>query len=169
MYNKEKRESKKKERDQQKQGRVVPVHIDPDKDQTDPRPFKEKPSKLAMLVDPKSLDDLENIGGLDGLLSGLGVDGAKGLFMRSEEGHTVDSGQEVGSNSKSGAQWKASMGERRKIYGRNDLPARKSKSLLLLMWLAFKDKVLVSPYPIFTFALIRPRYCCPSLPLCPSL
>lgn len=36
-------------------------HIDPNKDNTDPTPFKEKPSRLAMLVDPKSLNDLEAV------------------------------------------------------------------------------------------------------------
>ncbi|KAG6837246.1 hypothetical protein H0H93_012641 [Arthromyces matolae] len=36
-----------------------------------------------------------------------------------------------------------SMDERRRVYGPNVLPTRPSKSLLYLMWLALKDKVLV--------------------------
>ena len=111
------------------------AHLDPDKDTTDPTPFREKPSRLAMLVDPKSLADLEKIGGTPGLLDGLGIHGSKGVLDGS------DSSQ--GTQSSSGAQWGVSMDKRREIYGRNDLPARQSKSLLLLMWLAFKDYVLI--------------------------
>ncbi|KAG6895384.1 hypothetical protein C0992_001571 [Termitomyces sp. T32_za158] len=37
----------------------------------------------------------------------------------------------------------ASVDERRRVYGPNLLPKRPSKSLLYLMWLALKDKVLV--------------------------
>lgn len=37
----------------------------------------------------------------------------------------------------------APMDERRRVYGHNVLPHRASKSLLALMWLALKDKVLV--------------------------
>lgn len=43
-----------------------------------------------------------------------------------------------------GRQWAATYEDRRRVYGRNDLPERPSKSLLQLMWMAFKDKVLVS-------------------------
>lgn len=121
------------------------AHLDPDKDKTDPTPFREKPSRLAMLVDPKSLEDLEKIGGVSGLLEGLGVDGEKGLAVGTDEGNAENgaprsSADMPGGN---GPQWRASMDRRRDIYGRNDLPRRKSKSLLLLMWLAFKDKVLI--------------------------
>lgn len=38
----------------------------------------------------------------------------------------------------------ASLDDRRRIYGPNVIPARKSKSLLELMWLALTDRVLVS-------------------------
>ncbi|KAG5642715.1 hypothetical protein DXG03_002291 [Asterophora parasitica] len=37
----------------------------------------------------------------------------------------------------------ASVDERRRVYGPNILPSRRSKSLLQFMWLALKDKVLV--------------------------
>lgn len=123
------------------------AHLDPDTDTTDPTPFKEKPSRLAMLVDPKSLDDLIKIGGIDGLLSGLGVDKSKGLLVGADEAQATETGAPRSSNDverRNGAQWSASMDERRRVYGPNDLPIRPSKSLLYLMWLAFKDKVLVS-------------------------
>jgi len=37
----------------------------------------------------------------------------------------------------------ASLSERRRVFGENVLPQRATKSLLALMWLALKDKVLV--------------------------
>ena len=122
------------------------AHLDPDKDTTDPTPFREKPSRLAMLVDPKSLEDLTKIGGIKGLLSGLGVDGNKGLSVGSDSAQATQAGAPRSSDEterRDGAQWTASMDTRRKIYGQNDLPIRPSKSLLYLMWLAFKDAVLV--------------------------
>ena len=148
-------------------------HLDPDKDTTDPTPFKEKPSTLAVLVDPKSLESLEKIGGSQGLLAGLGVDPTKGLTggddeVKAAESSTRPTDEEAAIEAvpldKSGAQWKADLEERRRVYGRNDLPERKSKSLLLLMWIAFKDKVLVSS-PRFVWRLLTVadsayRRCC---------
>ncbi|WVR07270.1 calcium-translocating P-type ATPase, PMCA-type [Kwoniella sp. DSM 27419] len=125
--------------------KVQAAHLDPDKDTTDPTPFHEKPSRLAMLVDPKSLDDLEKIGGVQGLLEGLGVDGKRGLNVGTSEGK-VETGAPRSSSDMpggNGPQWRTSIDERRRVYGRNDLPERKSKSLLQLMWMAFKDKVLI--------------------------
>ena len=43
-----------------------------------------------------------------------------------------------------GDAYSGSLEDRKRVYGSNILPARKSKSLLQLMWLALKDKVLVS-------------------------
>ena len=123
------------------------AHLDPDKDTTDPTPFREKPSRLAMLVDPKSLEDLTKIGGIKGLLQGLGVDGNKGLTVGSDSAVATQAGAPRSSDEvdrRDGPQWTASMDVRRKVYGKNDLPIRPSKSLLYLMWLAFKDAVLVS-------------------------
>ena len=38
----------------------------------------------------------------------------------------------------------ASRADRERVFGTNHLPERKAKGLLLLMWLAFQDKILVS-------------------------
>ncbi len=99
-----------------------------------------------MLVDPESLDDLEKMGGISGLLDGLGVDGTKGLLVGGNEG-AVEVGNPRDGPAvpppNAGPQWNVDIEKRREIYGHNDLPERKSKSLLMLMWLAFKDKVLV--------------------------
>ena len=40
--------------------------------------------------------------------------------------------------------YRTSIEDRQHIYGRNVLPRRPTKTLLQLMWLAVKDKVLVS-------------------------
>ncbi|KAL1949633.1 hypothetical protein VTO73DRAFT_8514 [Trametes versicolor] len=42
-----------------------------------------------------------------------------------------------------GPTYDADLQERRRVFGDNTLPTRKTKSLLQLMWLALKDKVLV--------------------------
>jgi len=139
------------------------AHLDPDKDTTDPTPFREKPSRLAMLVDPKSLHDLTKIGGVQGLLSGLGVDGNKGLSVGSDSTAATQAGAPRSSDEvdrRDGPQWTASMDVRRKVYGKNDLPIRPSKSLLYLMWLAFKDAVLVSKRRGRRIALISGLACC---------
>lgn len=136
---------KKKKKKGKKNEEELVSHLDPSKDTTDPTPFAEKPSTLAMLVDPKSLDDLEKIGGVQGLLNGLGVDPSRGLPTESgHDGGAPRSSSELRAiDGGDGAQWTASYEQRRKVYGRNDLPERKSKSIWALMWDAFKDKVLV--------------------------
>lgn len=133
--------SKKDKKKKKGEKEVISSALNPENDHTDPTPFREKPSKLAMLVDPKSLEDLEKIGGTTALLEGLGVDRKKGLL--GDDGSAPrGSGDIVGS----GAQWKATLEQRRKVYGRNELPQKPTKSLLQLMVLAFKDKILVSDF-----------------------
>ena len=46
-------------------------------------PFTFKPLQLAALVDPKSLENLETLGGVEGLLRGLGVNRLRGLSSKS--------------------------------------------------------------------------------------
>jgi len=94
----------------------------------DPTPFAFEPYRLASLVNPKNLEALEAMGGIDGLLAGLGVDPTNGL-------NNVPP-----------------VEDRQRVYGPNTLPVCKSKSLLGSMWLALKDKVLVNPQS-FTFLI----------------
>jgi len=127
---------------------VTLSRIDPSLDQTDPTPFEQKPLVLAALVDPKSLPSLEAMGGSEGLLRGLGTDARLGLrsWQYTDSGRRND--PEGGNGGGAGAGGdspitRASVEDRKRVYGVNQMPSRKSKSLLLLMWLALKDKVLV--------------------------
>ncbi|RPD74953.1 calcium-translocating P-type ATPase [Lentinus tigrinus ALCF2SS1-7] len=54
-----------------------------------------------------------------------------------------ESASEIGVDVEDGPTYDANLDERRRVYGVNVLPIRKTKSLLQLMWLALKDKVLV--------------------------
>lgn len=92
---------------------------------------------------------MEAMGGIDGLLRGLGTDPNQGLRSWQYAESTQRTDAEGGNAGGAGAggdtpQSRASADDRRRVYGVNQMPARKSKSLLLLMWLALKDKVLVS-------------------------
>ena len=153
----------------------------------DVRPFAFKPLQLASLVDPKSLETLENMGGIGALLRGLGTHPTHGLstesgtppahlaspdltLQSSTVSHVTDkgppkpdimitspAGEPRGMQSSvslggdvpaefqaSEEAYKTSIEDRRRIFGQNVLPRRPTKSLLQLMWLALKDKVLVS-------------------------
>ncbi|RDX57018.1 hypothetical protein OH76DRAFT_1491696, partial [Lentinus brumalis] len=98
--------------------------------------FPFKPYKLASLVDPKNMDLLKEMGGVTGLLKGLGTSRKRGLGKK-WLGPSAPVSQPQHGKSDTGA------GEDRRVYSANILPTRKTKSLLQLMWLALKDKVLV--------------------------
>jgi Ca2+-transporting ATPase len=139
------------------------AHINPVDDHTDPTPFGFKPNDLAALVDPKNLNDLEKMDGMDGLCKGLGTDRTRGLSAHSlGQGGGADGERSGGEGS-----FAASLSDRQRVYGTNSLPTRPSKTLLQLMWLALKDKVLVCGIAIATtFAWLCsffPRFYCVSL------
>ena len=115
------------------------VHINPNDDHTDPTPFAFEPYALAALVDPKTLKGLENIGGLEGLCTGLGTSPTKGLSA-----HSLGQGASFNGETSGGeGPFAAPLSDRQRVYGINTLPTRRSKSLVQYMWLALKDKVLV--------------------------
>jgi len=131
-------------------------------------PFKFRPFELASLLDPKNLEALEALGGVDDLLEALGTHRSRGLILNSTS-PTFDgrSGAGIGASERharhlptftimaprddvqgdvvdgTSGPYLASLEERRCIFGENILPQRASKSLLTLMWLALKDKVFV--------------------------
>lgn len=160
--------------EQTEEGSVKKISLDADGQgdvDTGPFPSHFQPKRLAALVDPKSMESLQNLGGLDGLLEGLGTDAKRGLCgFGKDPGHDAaaaadaegeqhghhlnhlnpkrsssgdDSGGGGGHGDSGGSPHTASLGARRQIYGANMLPPRPSKSLLQLMWLAFKDKVML--------------------------
>jgi len=127
----------------------------------DPTPFAFKPYHLASLVDPKNLETLETMGGINGLFAGLGVDSNSGLGIGGKVSEPTEAPSAVVTDPASkkveamekstheGAAFNSAVEDRQRVYGLNVLPPRKSKSLLQLMWLALKDKVLVSPSHIY--------------------
>lgn len=82
------------------------------------------PSSLNALLDPKSLPNLQAMGGDKGLVEKLFSNAETGLSEKDlQAGATIE--------------------DRKRVYGENKLPQRKSKSLLQLMWIAYQDKLLV--------------------------
>ncbi|EPQ30117.1 uncharacterized protein PFL1_02234 [Pseudozyma flocculosa PF-1] len=116
----------------------------------DPRPFPFKPIVLADLVDPKSVLALKDMGGVRGLLNGLGTDEHRGLELGGTK--NIESGNKDDIESHGPVPEKrardpdfieATEEDRIRVFGQNVLPERKSNSLLLLMWLALQDKILI--------------------------
>lgn len=91
-------------------------------------PFSYSPGQLNKLLNPKSLDALRALGGLEGLARGLHVDISTGL--------SVD---EVGNQAVS----KGPSADRIRVYGRNQLPPRKPKSIWRLAWITMHEAVLI--------------------------
>ncbi|KAK7033038.1 calcium-transporting ATPase [Favolaschia claudopus] len=145
---------------------------------TNPAPFRFRANELAMMLDPKNLDALEALGGIDALLDGLGTsvdtglspsslarsatgassrgDGRPGAGVGASQRHDPEKGEdavpaitltdpegEKSANWNSSEAFAAPLDVRRRVYGENALPRRKTKSLLSLMYAALKDKVLV--------------------------
>ncbi len=85
-------------------------------------PFDYSPGQLNKLLNPKSLDALRALGGLEGLARGLHVD--------------INAGLSVDEDVQASA-------ARTRVYGRNQLPPKKPKSIWRLMWITMHEAVLV--------------------------
>ncbi|KIS68376.1 calcium-transporting ATPase PMC1 [Mycosarcoma maydis] len=119
----------------------------------DPRPFPFRPIELADLLDPKSVDKLRDMGGIQGVLAALGTDEHRGLDLGGTK--TIEAGADTTHDIESAPSAthalntrdpnfiEASEEDRVRVFGKNLLPERKSNSLLLLMWLALQDKILI--------------------------
>ncbi|KAL2672774.1 hypothetical protein Neosp_013490 [[Neocosmospora] mangrovei] len=113
----------------------VPQHYDPGQskgiDLEDPNaPFPYSPDQLGQLLDPKSLDVLKSFGGLEGLARSLRVDLKAGLSVDELEPHTSSHSHHPST-------------ERVRTYGRNQLPAKKPKSIWRLAWITLQEAVLI--------------------------
>ncbi|KAF7374979.1 Calcium-transporting ATPase [Mycena sanguinolenta] len=112
----------------------------------DPTPFRFRANILAMMLDPKNLEILEHMGGVDGLLDGLGVtsdtglgmsghgDGRPGAGVGVSHRHDPEKGDETvpaitftdpeggkSTNWNSSGAFATSLDDRRHIYGENVL------------------------------------------------
>lgn len=105
----------------------------------DPSPFQHRPHELGNLVDPKSVETLRDMGGIEGLLKELGTNkNGLNVPINGVEPEKKDIENDAGGEGGFANE------DRKRVYGSNTLPPAKSKSLLMLMWLALQDKILVS-------------------------
>ena len=192
---KKKKKKKKGESDEDEEPTKTNHQLELAQDEAiDPKPFQFKPYQLAHMLDPKSLEALIAMGGIKGLLRGLGTDAERGLSTddastRIHEKHDPGSGAShsekphnnekppeivltepsgnVGTPTDDRSAFTASFEDRKRVYGKNILPTRISKTLLQLMWAAMKDKVLVHRFfnrlLYIIFSLLRLRSCFLSL------
>lgn len=161
--------AKSDKKEEEAEAKNTRVELEQDAEDENPAPFAYKPFALASLLDPKNLDGLEEMGGVDGLLKGLGTSRTKGLSSHSlrespdaakasselspKPTHDIEQGtipsvvvtspDGKGDGDGGGDAYGAPLDVRRRVYGPNTLPHRPTKSLLALMWMALKDKVLV--------------------------
>ncbi|RHZ69214.1 hypothetical protein Glove_287g31 [Diversispora epigaea] len=126
-------------------------------------PFAFTPQILSRLIDPKDINLLKNIGGVEGFLIGLRTNPKTGLSshettlnpITSEDITTIDVIEEPdkiyekdSKDSKSQASGTSHpenipFYHRIKTFGRNVLPARKQKSIFQLMWIALHEKIII--------------------------
>ncbi|KAE8145805.1 hypothetical protein BDV25DRAFT_133460 [Aspergillus avenaceus] len=126
--------------------------------------FAFSPGQLSKLLNPKSLGAFHALGGLRGLEKGLrtNIQGGLSVDETSLDGtvefkdatsvspedipqsNTTQSSQEsVGSVDENTKGSDNAYTDRKRVYGGNKLPERKSKSILELAWIAYNDKVLI--------------------------
>ncbi|OLN87254.1 Calcium-transporting ATPase 2-like protein 3 [Colletotrichum chlorophyti] len=128
----------------------------------DNNPFAYTPGQVSKLINPKSLDAFVAVGGLTGLEKGLRTDRRAGLSLDESRfdgaisfEEAVAAGRKLQSSSEplptDALQQDAiqhdgagkGFDDRKRVFGQNVLPERKSLSLLQLAWIAMKDKVLI--------------------------
>ncbi|CRJ89129.1 hypothetical protein BN1723_008438 [Verticillium longisporum] len=155
-----------------KNGNIDPLSPDPGEEQLFTvvnNPFAYSPGQLTKIINPKSLDAFVALGGLPGLEKGLCTDRAAGLSLDeatisdpisfedavaagtdtvNPKKATLDVNaiaKEAGSQPDGSARNDSdgNFGDRKRVFGENLLPERKSKSFLELAWIALQDKVLI--------------------------
>lgn len=133
------------------------LHPDPGEEplfDTDNNPFAFSPGQLNKLINPKSLAAFVALGGLTGLERGLRSDRRGGLSAEEHvlEPITFEEATAAASPVKPTGEPPATLSiskpsdgfaERRRIFGENRLPERKSKSFFQLAWIALHDHILI--------------------------
>ncbi|KAL5336921.1 hypothetical protein BJX70DRAFT_258312 [Aspergillus crustosus] len=127
--------------------------------------FAFSPGQLNKLLNPKSLGAFYALGGLAGLAKGLRTDVRSGLSLDEKElDGSVSFNQATAPNNSDSVPKPAddpsppapsrtnttpvkqdgnSYYDRKRVFGPNQLPEKKTKSILELAWLAYNDKVLI--------------------------
>jgi len=128
------------------------------------KPFAFTPDELAKLYDPKDLSLLRKMGGVNGLVEGLHTDPINGLCplegMMPE--HTDPTLPQLNTRTSfnPGTSFHGdhldvpqhrtlslhpvqTFQDRRKVFGTNRIPPKKSKNVFQLMWMVLQDKLLV--------------------------
>lgn len=119
--------------------------------QVEDNKFAFSPGQLAKFFNPKSHAAFAAVGGLAGLEHGLRTNRETGLSL-DEKGFpdtvTFEDATKAGTNASLPSPSPGNVGntlfsDRIRIYADNRLPEKKAKSIFLLMWIAFNDKVLI--------------------------
>lgn len=124
--------------------------------------FAFSPGQLKKFLGPKNLGALRAVGGMAGLEKGLRTDRNSGLSLDEAYLDGTVSFNEAVNASHDGEPPKAVLGaemlqrkltqktisgdtyvDRRRVFGTNQLPERKIKTLWELAWIAYNDKVLI--------------------------
>lgn len=124
-------------------------------------PFAFCPGQLAKLINPKSLAAFAALGGLPGLERGLQSHRQAGLSINEQHVSSPITFDQATSTLPSHGSPKhsqhhqnpppvppkdgpdAAFADRKRVFGENRLPERKSKSFLQLAWIALQDRVLI--------------------------
>ena len=124
-------------------------------------PFAFTPGQLGKMYNPKSLGAFHAIGGLQGLEKGLRTDRSSGLSAdesKLDGSVSFDDATAVGSpdsdttvieepemvlTQSAGKAVSGTYDDRKRVFNDNRLPAKRQKTILQLMWLAYNDKVLI--------------------------
>jgi Ca2+-transporting ATPase len=96
-------------------------------------PFDYSPGQLNKLFNPKSAGALRALGGLEGLARGLHADINAGLSVDEAGNGNQGAGEHDG----------LFAADRIRVYGRNQLPPKKPKSIWRLAWITFQEAVLI--------------------------
>lgn len=112
---------------------LLSPHSDPS------NPFAYIPTQLASLMDPKNLQLLASLGGLEGVAKGLHADVQHGLSPAAN----IDSAVSMSSPEMHPFEPSNNFDKRIAVFGTNRLPEAKAKNIFQLMFLAFRDKTLV--------------------------
>jgi len=150
------------------------------KSEVEDNPFPFSSRQLSKLFNPKNLTAFRTLGGLHGLVIGLRTDLSSGLSLdETALEETVDLnkvtlpagsvftrkgypsyGAIVRSTTSPPTHHVSSecYVDRKRIFGTNRLPKKKSKNLLQIMWMTFNDKVLIILTVVATISLILGLY-----------